>query len=478
MARNLRNKVDLKEADDAYLIVACRRSDSHAAGVLYERHHRSAVALARVMGPRQEAEDNVAEAFARILGAFTRGNGPTVAFRPYLLTTVRNVIFERARKKTPAIDSSAGAADALEQFGHDGGLPYSSPDENLALADAFRQLPERWQTVLWHLDVEGESPKDVAMLLGTSPEAISSLGYRARNGLRETLKRSHVGVLGAVNDEDATDDGGADVTFALRNAIAPAILGVPLVSYLNEISLLGSAVAVPNGGSDGRRNRVTAGIVVAATLVLATAVGAAAALRSGGNDPKPAPQSAPSANGTPSSASVLANQANAPESATSDTATSLTTQPSDTVTSTDSSQATSVVTRPEDPASSSLVPAPGTPGTPGTPSSTTLGTTSTTSRTTGATTTAATTTTTTTTFTPRTTNGASTTTTTAAATTTSAATTTAPTTTTTTAPTTTTTSEPTTTTTDEPTTTTTANTTTTVDCSGRPSTRPPGCGGD
>ncbi len=36
---------------------------------------------------------------------------------------------------------------------------------------AFARLPERWQTVLWHTVVEGESPQRLAPLLGLTPKA-------------------------------------------------------------------------------------------------------------------------------------------------------------------------------------------------------------------------------------------------------------------------------------------------------------------
>ena len=38
--------------------------------------------------------------------------------------------------------------------------------ENAAAARAFASLPERWQTVLWHTEVEGQKPAEVAPLLG------------------------------------------------------------------------------------------------------------------------------------------------------------------------------------------------------------------------------------------------------------------------------------------------------------------------
>jgi hypothetical protein len=50
---------------------------------------------------------------------------------------------------------------------------------------AFRNLPERWQTALWHSDVEEEPAQRIAPLLGIRPSGVVSLTARAREGLRE-----------------------------------------------------------------------------------------------------------------------------------------------------------------------------------------------------------------------------------------------------------------------------------------------------
>src|SRR6202034_3516226 len=83
---------------DAELITASRASGSDAYAVLYQRHVVAARGLARqLVRGRAEAEDIVAEAFARVLAQLKRGRGPDTAFRAYLLTTVRRVAYDRLR---------------------------------------------------------------------------------------------------------------------------------------------------------------------------------------------------------------------------------------------------------------------------------------------------------------------------------------------------------------------------------------------
>jgi hypothetical protein len=70
---------------DADLITASRGGDATAYDTLYRRHAAAARTLARQLVRGQaEADDVVAETFAKILDPLRRGGGPEGAFRPYL----------------------------------------------------------------------------------------------------------------------------------------------------------------------------------------------------------------------------------------------------------------------------------------------------------------------------------------------------------------------------------------------------------
>ena len=78
----------------------------------------------------------------------------------------------------------------------DPGVPFQDTAvagfESGAAAKAFASLPERWQLVLWHLEVEGQKPADIAPLLGMSANSVSALAYRAREGLRQAFLTMHL----------------------------------------------------------------------------------------------------------------------------------------------------------------------------------------------------------------------------------------------------------------------------------------------
>ncbi|MGZ6751846.1 MAG: sigma-70 family RNA polymerase sigma factor [Nocardioides sp.] len=174
---------------DAELISAVRGGDVDAYGVLYERHVEAARRLARQIVSGPDVDDLVSEAFAKVLVVLQRGGGPDLAFRAYLLTAVRRLHVDRIRAA-----SRLHTTDDLTPF--DPGVPFRDTAvegfENATAAKAFASLPERWQTVLWHTEVERQKPAEVALLLGMSANSVSALAYRAREGLREAFLSLHV----------------------------------------------------------------------------------------------------------------------------------------------------------------------------------------------------------------------------------------------------------------------------------------------
>src|SRR5699024_4199295 len=87
--------------------------------------------------------------------------------------------------------------------------PAVAQQENAIVARAFASLPERWLVVLWHTEVEGEYPAQVAVLLGITPNAVTSLAFRAREGLREAYLQAHLADTAAARCRATVDRLGA-----------------------------------------------------------------------------------------------------------------------------------------------------------------------------------------------------------------------------------------------------------------------------
>ncbi|MCX4588134.1 choice-of-anchor C family protein [Streptomyces sp. NBC_01481] len=178
------------EQCDAELMVRARAGDDTAFGVLYKRHLESAHRLARLYASTPaDAEDIASEGFTQVLSAVRAGGGPREAFRPYVLTTVRRIAVRRAAgakrdMPTPELESYSTP------------IPFEDPVladlEASLVARAFAALPERWQAVLWHTAVEGESPAQVAEHLGLSANGVAALAVRAREGLRKEYLQAHL----------------------------------------------------------------------------------------------------------------------------------------------------------------------------------------------------------------------------------------------------------------------------------------------
>lgn len=178
--------------------------EAYAAGVsapaacelLYRRHSGAALAFARrcCRGAPHEAEDLLSEAFVRTLQAVRSGAGPRAHWRPYLLAVVRHTAVEwraGAGRAVPTADVEACCRPA--PGGDDPQRRLLEGEDRGLVARSFRALPERWRAVLWHTLVEDDCRHPVPLLLGITPSAVTSLAFRAREGLREAYLRAHVG---------------------------------------------------------------------------------------------------------------------------------------------------------------------------------------------------------------------------------------------------------------------------------------------
>jgi RNA polymerase sigma factor (sigma-70 family) len=335
---------------DAELIDAVRKGTLSAYGELYERHVASAYNLARQLTRSQaEMDDLVSEAFAKVMETLKAGRGPDSAFRAYLLTALRHTAYDKTRRdKRIELSDDVGEVSGInpEQISQ----PFSDPAvaglERSLAARAFARLPERWQAVLWHTEIEGQSPAEVAPILGLTPNGVSALAYRAREGLKQAYLQVYLAETAAESCRATTDRLGAwtrdglskrekaqveahldgcakcralaaelaDVNSALRLHIAPLVLGSGTLGYLAVAgtatggAIAGGAVAAgaaagaagaagSAGGSGGGGAAAGASVprqfigVGAATAALAAAI--VVGLTSGGGQQIPNAQPQP-----------------------------------------------------------------------------------------------------------------------------------------------------------------------------------------
>ncbi|MFD4632324.1 sigma-70 family RNA polymerase sigma factor [Streptomyces sp. NPDC058284] len=341
---------------DADLITRMRGGDDSAYEELYRRHAEAVRRYARTCcRDAHTADDLTAEVFARMLQAVRGGSGPEHAVRAYLLTTVRRVAagWTKSAKREQLVDDfavfaaqAARGAEVADDDTLDLGADVRAmheAEQSMAM-QAFRSLPERWQAVLWHTEVEEESPSDVATLFGLDANGTRVLASRAREGLKQAYLQAHVSATLTESEECAryADRLGAYARGGLRTRaerglrkhleecakcrlaagqIEDVASGIPAVVPIAVIGWFGAAgyakaVALIGGGTAGAGAAGAAGAAaaggssggsaaggaaaseglgapakagIAASVVVAAAVAAAIALTGGSGKPKEDP---------------------------------------------------------------------------------------------------------------------------------------------------------------------------------------------
>ncbi|MFI6153964.1 sigma-70 family RNA polymerase sigma factor [Kitasatospora sp. NPDC051170] len=186
---------------DAELTARVRAGDDTAYEEIYRRHADSVRRYARTCcRDNFTAEDLAGEVFARTLQALRAGKGPDFAVRAYLLTAVRNVAaaWHRSERREQLVDdfsvfaqtSAAVAEFDLADPGADA-WAMAMADQRMVM-QAYAELPEDDRVVLWHTEVERESPKTVAVMLGKTANATAVQAHRARDRLAAGFLQAHV----------------------------------------------------------------------------------------------------------------------------------------------------------------------------------------------------------------------------------------------------------------------------------------------
>ncbi|TVZ90111.1 RICIN domain-containing protein [Streptomyces sp. BK340] len=162
----------------------------HPVGELLDRHWEAAFAYARLCteGPRAAGMLTTA-AFTRLFGESLRQAGPSAAWRPHLLVTVRRIAAEwdgdgRQELLHPALRADTGNGERVA-------ARLLPPSGRRLLSRAFQRLPQSARAVLWHIEVEAEPLAVPAALLGLDDEETRVELRRARERLREECLQAH-----------------------------------------------------------------------------------------------------------------------------------------------------------------------------------------------------------------------------------------------------------------------------------------------
>ncbi len=180
----------------------------HAAFATLVRRHEGAVfgTAARMLGDPTEAEDITQQAFLRILKA-APGYRPEAKFTTWMFTIVRNLVFNESRRRGrhthASLEAPAMYADTSTpvQFEDVHATP---PDADVLqreleseIQNALAALPPQQRMAMILLRYEDMAYDEIGRVLNLSVPAVKSQIFRARETLRERLRR----YLGATNPD-------------------------------------------------------------------------------------------------------------------------------------------------------------------------------------------------------------------------------------------------------------------------------------
>mgnify|MGYP003575696112 CR=1 FL=1 len=186
-------------ARDLALMERTKAGDMDAFRELIEAHEDRVIgALAKMLNDPVEAEDLAQQVFVRIWKNASRWE-PTAKFTTWLYTITRNLALNeiRPRERHQAYSPNAPReGDSDEHVREHADSTVKSPDtsaldaELMAAVDrAISELPEEQRTAIILRRYDDTPYEDIAQILGSTVPAVKSLIWRARQDLREKLRR-------------------------------------------------------------------------------------------------------------------------------------------------------------------------------------------------------------------------------------------------------------------------------------------------
>ena len=182
---------EVNGTDDDELVLRSQQGDVRAFDELVERYHGKIYGLTYNMtSNREDAEDLTQEVFIKAFEALPRFRGNS-SFYTWLYRIALNRAFTRRRQQKPA-DSVEQRHDEGEEFSDPGDRPekrMQREEQADVIHQALDTLNEEQRTVIVMRELEGFSYETMAEMLDVSVGTIRSRLHRAREQLREALKR-------------------------------------------------------------------------------------------------------------------------------------------------------------------------------------------------------------------------------------------------------------------------------------------------
>jgi RNA polymerase sigma-70 factor (ECF subfamily) len=183
----------MSEPDDVELMRLAGQGDERAFEQLIERHQNLVIGtVAKMLGGPEGAEDIAQQVFIRAWQSAPRYR-PEAKFTTWLLTIVRNLVFNESRRRRrgffqPFENDDGSVPDIHDLSMRDASAEIGERELREAIDAAIASLPEAQRMAIILRRFEDMPYEDIAEVLKTSVPAVKSLLFRAREDLRERLK--------------------------------------------------------------------------------------------------------------------------------------------------------------------------------------------------------------------------------------------------------------------------------------------------
>ncbi len=150
----------------------------------------------RLLGHVQDAEEAVQNAFLRLLQASGRFEGRS-SFRTYVFAAVRNSCIDKRRKRVTKSgrlrEVNPDTTAFFRQLPQDGRFAGVSTqlqrrESQEIVRAAIDMLPEKQRACVILRDLEGLRYREVAEVMGITPNHVGVLLYKARTGLKKLIE--------------------------------------------------------------------------------------------------------------------------------------------------------------------------------------------------------------------------------------------------------------------------------------------------
>lgn len=176
----------MKKPEPADLLRRARTFDITALAEIYDQYSPAIYAYAlRLLGDEMQAEDCVAEVFARLLRALKAGQGPQDHLQAYLYRVAHNWITDTYRRQPlPPLELPESLPENEEL------QPESSAQQRQQqerIRAALRRLPPEQRQVVMLRFYQGLSSEETAAALQKTEGAVKAMQHRALASLRNLL---------------------------------------------------------------------------------------------------------------------------------------------------------------------------------------------------------------------------------------------------------------------------------------------------